>query len=114
MIAIVRALLAFITSTFHSRLAMQFEILALRHQLTIYQRATRPRIEPLDRLFWSWLSKHWTGWRGRFGYRKTSHGDHMATKAFSGALGKSVPEWKTRTASGGQGNPGSDPENVDG
>jgi hypothetical protein len=35
---------------------MQAEILALRHQLGIYQRtAKRPRIQPADRVFWSRL-----------------------------------------------------------
>jgi hypothetical protein len=39
-----------------SRAFMQAEILALRHQLGIYQRTTkRVRIRPADRLFWSRL-----------------------------------------------------------
>ena len=38
--------------------------MALRHQLAIYQRTVkRPRIRPADRLFWSWLSRRWSGWR---------------------------------------------------
>ena len=43
---------------------MQAEILALRHQLRIYQRtAKRLRIRPADRIFWSWLSRLLSGWR---------------------------------------------------
>ncbi len=43
---------------------MQREIVALRHQLGVYQRARcRPRINPADRLLWSWISRHWPGWR---------------------------------------------------
>jgi hypothetical protein len=44
---------------------MQLEILALRHQLALYQRCTkkRPPVEPWDRLFWSWLSRLWSGWK---------------------------------------------------
>jgi len=40
---ILRAAVAFIHGLFLSRLSMQIEILALRHQLTVYQRtAARP------------------------------------------------------------------------
>jgi transposase InsO family protein len=43
---------------------MQLEILALRHQLAVYQRAmSRPRIQPTDRLLWSWLARLWAGWQ---------------------------------------------------
>ena len=55
------ALLAF---PFRTRLSVQLEILALRHQLTAYQRAgTKPRLRPTDRLFWAWLSRDWSGWQ---------------------------------------------------
>jgi hypothetical protein len=55
---IVRALLALVASPFRSRLPLQLEILALRHQLTIYERSIRrPRVRLTDRLFWSWLSR---------------------------------------------------------
>ena len=43
---------------------MQIEILALRHQLGVYQRsAKRPPVRPADRILWSWLSRHWSRWR---------------------------------------------------
>jgi len=43
---------------------MQIEILALRHQLTVYQRtAARPGLKPSDRILWAWLSRIWSGWR---------------------------------------------------
>ena len=36
---------------------MQIEILALRHQVTGYQRSeAKPRIKPAHRLLWVWLS----------------------------------------------------------
>ena len=61
---IVTALFVFLTTLFRSRATLQLEIVALRHQLTIYHRTTRrPRIQPADRLFWSWLSRCWSGWR---------------------------------------------------
>ncbi len=58
------ALVAFVSTLFRSRLALQLENVALRHQLTVYQRtAHRPRINPGDRVLWSWLSRGWSGWR---------------------------------------------------
>lgn len=62
--AVVIALLKSIASVFRSRMALQLEILALRHQLAVYQRAERrPRLGPADRLLWAWLSRAWSGWR---------------------------------------------------
>jgi len=43
---------------------MQVEILALRHQLAVYQRTgARPRLRPTDRLLWAWLSRVWSNWQ---------------------------------------------------
>jgi putative transposase len=59
-----RALLAFLASCFRSRLSLQLEILALRHQLTLYRRSSRrPQVRPIDRIAWSWLSRGWSRWR---------------------------------------------------
>ena len=53
-----------IATVFISRHALALENLALRHQLTVYQRSdVKPRIQPVDRVFWSWLSCIWSGWR---------------------------------------------------
>jgi len=61
---VVSALLAFLAAYFRSRRALQLEILALRHQLAVYQRSVpRPCIQPSDRLFWSWLACLWSGWQ---------------------------------------------------
>jgi transposase InsO family protein len=50
--------------TFRSRASLQIENLALRHQLAVLRRThRRPRIRPSDRIFWSWLSRVWSGWR---------------------------------------------------
>ena len=55
---------ALLTLPFRSRLSLQLEILALRHQLTVLQRTqTRPRIQAADRIFWAWLSRVWSGWQ---------------------------------------------------
>jgi hypothetical protein len=64
MTPIVRALLALLASFFRSRTSLQLEVVALRHQLTLYQRSIRrPQVRPSDRLFWSWLSRGWSRWR---------------------------------------------------
>ena len=64
MLTVLRAIAAFLRSTFRSRLSMQLEILTLRHQLTVYQRtANRQRLRATDRILWSWLSRIWRGWR---------------------------------------------------
>ena len=58
------SLVAFVSTLYRSRLALQLENVALRHQLTVYQRTTkRPRISTGDRILWSWLSRGWSGWR---------------------------------------------------
>ena len=50
---VISALLAFVVALFRSRRSMQLEILALRHQVAVYQRSVpRPRIQTTDRLLW--------------------------------------------------------------
>ncbi len=62
--AVLLALVASLRAAFRSRAALQFEVLALRHQLAVYQRRpVRARIKVADRLLWAWLSRTWTGWR---------------------------------------------------
>ena len=64
MLPVVSALLACFAAWFRSRHSMQLEILALRHQLAVYQRSVpRPRIRPTDRLLWAWLARLWSGWQ---------------------------------------------------
>ncbi|MCK4415307.1 MAG: integrase core domain-containing protein [Candidatus Eisenbacteria sp.] len=54
-----------LSETFRSRASLQIENLALRHQLAVLRRSCRrPRIRSRDRIFWSWLSRVWSGWRG--------------------------------------------------
>ena len=67
--SVVSALLAFLAAYFRSRRALQLEILALRHQLAVYQRSVpRSRIQPSDRLFWSWLACLWSGWQAALAF----------------------------------------------
>ena len=48
-----------------SRAALQLEVLALRHQLQVLQRAQRRRLRlaKTDRLLWCLLSRIWIGWQ---------------------------------------------------
>jgi len=62
--SIVCALILLVSTVVRSRLSLQLEIVALRHQLAVYQRTTkRPQISSGDRILWSWLASRWSGWR---------------------------------------------------
>jgi hypothetical protein len=64
MFSVISAALAYLASWFQSRHTMQLEILALRHQLAVYQHSVkRPQLQRVDRLFWAWLSRLWSGWQ---------------------------------------------------
>jgi putative transposase len=63
--AVLLSLLQSLSCWMRSRAALQFEIVALRHQLLVLQRTRPPRL-PLaaaDRLLWVWLSRMWSQWR---------------------------------------------------
>jgi putative transposase len=57
--------LATLSWIFRSRAALQLEILALRHQIGVLQRSAtkRPKLTPVDRLLWIFLSRLWRDWR---------------------------------------------------
>jgi len=64
MTTILAALISFVVNAFRSRAALHMENLALRHQLAVYQRATRrPRLKPADRILWSWIAQLLPRWR---------------------------------------------------
>ena len=64
MMPIVHALLGFMVDLCRSRVGLQLEIVALRHQLALYRRSIRrPPIRPSDRMLWAWLARHWARWR---------------------------------------------------
>ena len=57
-------LFSLLSGVLRSRASLQIENLALRHQLAVLRRTRhRPRIRSSDRIFWSWLSRLWPGWR---------------------------------------------------
>src|SRR6266851_6073573 len=46
------------------RRELVLENLALRQQLAVLKRkGPRPKFRPVDRWFWVWLSRHWSGWK---------------------------------------------------
>jgi putative transposase len=49
---------------FVSRASLLIENLALKQQLSAFQRSgKRPKLRKRDRIFWVWLSRLWKGWR---------------------------------------------------
>jgi len=64
MLPILSALLAYLASRFFPEKSLHLKLLALEHQLAVYKRSVRrPRLHPSDRLFWAWISRHWSGWQ---------------------------------------------------
>ena len=65
MLIFLATLLASLFSIVRSRSALGLENLALRHQIGVLQRSARnrPKLTPLDRLLWAWLSHVWRDWR---------------------------------------------------
>ena len=59
------SLISTLLISFRSRLVLQAEILALRHQLNVLRRSThaRRRLRTSDRILWVWLSHLWPDWR---------------------------------------------------
>ena len=48
---------------FRRRRDAAIEILALRQQLAVFKRKhPRPKLSPVDRLFWTILRRIWSGW----------------------------------------------------
>jgi putative transposase len=62
--AVLASLISTLLVTFRSRLALQAEILALRHQLNVLRRSAhaRRRLRLPDRILWVWLSRLWSDW----------------------------------------------------
>ena len=63
--AVFFSLISTLSFSFRSRLALQAEILALRHQLNVLQRSAHARraLRSSDRILWAWLLQLWPDWR---------------------------------------------------
>ncbi len=83
---------------FRHRTALQFEILALRHQLGVLQRSVkRPKLTAADRFLWAWLSAVWADWQPRaaimkpatvIGWHRKGFGLFWTWKIRRGRLGR--------------------------
>jgi len=57
-------ILSIVTSIFKNRTDLVAENVALRHQLScLIHRGPRPKLRPVDRVFWVLLSRFWNRWR---------------------------------------------------
>jgi putative transposase len=65
MLNVLPAFFAVLSSVFRNHVALQVEILALRHQIGVLQRSARkrPKLSAADRFLWAWLSGVWSDWR---------------------------------------------------
>ena len=98
MARVLHFLLSLLTSTLRSRLSLQLEIAALRHQLSVYRSTgKRPRIAPADRVLWSVLAKLWSQWRGALflvqprtvtAWQRTRFRDYWRALSQGGRLGR--------------------------
>ena len=95
---VISILLTSIGTWFRSRLSMQLEIVALRHQVAVYQQTvSRPRLRTSDRALWVWLSRLWPGWqralvfvqpRTVIAWQKKRFRDHWQRLSQSGKPGR--------------------------
>jgi transposase InsO family protein len=61
MVTILSALGSIFAFRFRSRASLEFELIAVRHQLSVLrrQRPCRPQLSSIDRLLWVWLYRIW-------------------------------------------------------
>jgi hypothetical protein len=64
MMARVSLLLSLMISMFRTYASVRLENLVLRHQVMVYKQSiARPKLRPIDRLLWVWLSRLWPSWQ---------------------------------------------------
>ena len=64
MLKTISQIFRFISPLFKTRIGLQAENVALRHQLCVFQRSvSRPKIRPADRVLWSILCQYWPDWK---------------------------------------------------
>src|ERR1017187_2366472 len=66
MLPVLVFLLATFRDSLRTRVGLQAEVLALRHQLLVLQRRNQKRrlqLSAFDRLLWVWLSRTWVDWK---------------------------------------------------
>src|SRR5215831_4193004 len=110
------ALLITLRSILRSRLDLQLEILALRHQIGVLQRSAkeRPRLTSTDRLLWVSLSRIWPHLALDVGARQTRNGCGLASQGLPPILDLEGTARTTRTAGYHARDSGPDPQDVPG
>lgn len=64
MMSHIAILFSWMISIFRTYASVRLENLALRHQVAVYKESiSRPKLRPVDRLLWVWLSRLWPGWQ---------------------------------------------------
>jgi hypothetical protein len=66
MLPVLVCLLATLRDSLRTRVGLQAEVLALRHQLLVLQRRNQKRrlqLSAFDRVLWVWLSRIWPDWK---------------------------------------------------
>ena len=101
MAAVIYAFLGALGTLFRWRISMQVEIVALRHQLAVYQRRVRrPHLCPADRILWAWLSRHWATC---FGLRAACDRHRLATETLTRSLDAHEPSREAGQTTGKRG-----------
>ena len=96
---LIQFLFSLIVSSARARLSLQFEVAALRHQLSVYRVERRkPRISSSDRMLWSLVSKWWSGLAQSVVLCSASDRGSVAESVISGLLACVEPAWTTRPA----------------
>jgi putative transposase len=65
MLNLILMMLRSLLTGIRAQAAVQAEIIALRHQLTVLQRTRKPKrliLNRTDRCLWTWLSRLWSEW----------------------------------------------------
>ena len=92
------ALFALLASSFRTRTALQAEILALRHQLAVFQKNAprRLRLRRCDRLLWGYVVPTLVRLAAMSAHGSARHGPPMAPQSFRLALDQEIatPSWK--------------------
>ncbi len=90
--------LAAVRVFFRTRQDNAIEILALRQQLAVLKRKRpRPRLHPLDRLFWTGLRRVWSRWgRGPRGC-ETADRSRLAPDRIPALLEVAIPSARRQT-----------------
>ena len=103
------SLLTLLRSSFKPRLALQLEIVALRHQLGILLSSSerkRPRFQNSDRLLWVWLFSVLVGVAASPGHYSTENGGCVASDGLSAVLEMEESNWAAREARHSEGSSG--------